>query len=337
MSPLWEVRAIKQLKTIHERPSPKRNNHILNFAQSLISVLDRFFPKFYKCSNSIKGISLFISAGLKVKGGMTVEASMVLPLFVFFFINLSSSMEMIRLHGNLELALWEVGNRMTVYGSVLERKESEDKSDVKMQEVTKETEDSLWKELAGVALSYTYIKDQLITYLGEDYLENAPLTYGTDGLQFLESDVLERKDCFEVVLTYQVSPVGGLAAFLPFRMANKYYGHWWNGYEIPKDEVFVYMTENGEVYHVSKDCTHLRLSVQEMNWQQVGSCRNAQGKKYVSCEKCCEEAAPEKVYITNEGECYHYKNNCPGLKRTIMCIWLSEVESAKLCQRCAQK
>ena len=51
---------------------------------------------------------------------MTVEASIVLPLILFFFMNLASSIEMIRLHGNLQLALWETGNELIVYGYALD-------------------------------------------------------------------------------------------------------------------------------------------------------------------------------------------------------------------------
>ena len=54
-----------------------------------------------------------------IKGSMTVEAAVVLPLFLFFFISLSSSVEMIRLHGNISLALMETGNKISYYGAFL--------------------------------------------------------------------------------------------------------------------------------------------------------------------------------------------------------------------------
>ena len=42
-----------------------------------------------------------------------------------------------------------------------------------------------------------------------------------------------------------------------------YIGHMWNGYEIPEpeDEEYIYVTENGRVYHTNRECTHIRLSV----------------------------------------------------------------------------
>jgi len=49
---------------------------------------------------------------------MTMEAAVVLPLFFFFFLDLTSSIEMIRLHGNFQMALWDVGNTISVYGAL---------------------------------------------------------------------------------------------------------------------------------------------------------------------------------------------------------------------------
>ena len=55
-------------------------------------------------------------------------------------------------------------------------------------------------------------------------------------------------------------------------MANRYYGHLWNGYAIPgteNDEEYVYVTEDSEVYHRSRECTHLRLSVRRVEAAEI--------------------------------------------------------------------
>ena len=54
-----------------------------------------------------------------VHGSMTVEAAVVLPLFFIFFINLSGAIEMIRLHGNISMALWDTGSDLGFYGALL--------------------------------------------------------------------------------------------------------------------------------------------------------------------------------------------------------------------------
>lgn len=325
MSPLWKKVITKQQKTIHKRPSPK-HSHRQNFAQSLLSIQDRFFPLPLKVFNSIEGISLFISKRSGMEASMTVEASVVLPLFIFFFLNLSSAIEMIRLHGNIQLALWEAGNNVTVYGGMLE--------DLQEDDVPQE---SFWRELAGVAGAYIYMREQVVDYLGANYLENSPLERGVDSLQFIESDVYESMDCFEVVATYQVSPMKQMAGFFSFRMANKYYGHLWNGYEIPQGELFVYITENGRVYHTSRECTHLQLTVRKVGWREACDSQNAQGRQYEACDKCCDSVLEGEVYITEDGNHYHNTSSCAGLKRTIICVPVSEVEKWSLCSRCEKE
>ena len=320
MFPLW-MGVIKIHKNfIKKVPSPIHNFFPLYFAQSKLLKKKCFKKK----HSSIEGISLFTSA----TGSMTVEASIVLPLFLFFFLNLGSAMEMMRLHGKLEVALWDVGNRLALYGYVLDDGENP---------LEGEKPDVWWNELAGVAFSYTYVKSQLMNFVGKKYLESSPLTFGAQGLQFVESDVWEGQDCFEIVVTYAVSPITDMVGFMPFRMANKYYGHIWNGYALPiSEEQYVYVTETGKVYHLDLECTHLKLSVREIPFWEIYTCRNDYGQKYDACEKCAGEGMSGRVYITEEGACYHFLRGCPGLKRTVRYLPLSEAEDYRLCQRCAK-
>ena len=74
--------------------------------------------KFLQTANFIKRISLLILPRTPVKASMTVETALVLPLFCFFMIHMGSAIEMMRLHGNLEVALWDadtVKRKDTVY------------------------------------------------------------------------------------------------------------------------------------------------------------------------------------------------------------------------------
>ena len=339
MSFLWKI--IMQQTTTFMRPSPKHNN-ISRFAQSINFTQHIKFPLCTKMQFSIEGISLFISRkkAVKAAGSMTVEAAVVLPLFLFFFLNLGSAMEMIRLHSNLQLALGQVGNRLSVYGHVvkmMDEKETADGIETDLEEVQTRYRDSVWADVAGVALSYIYVKDRVEDYLGKEYLDASPLKSGADSLQFPESDISVSEDCFEIVMTYQVTPLGRLSGFWPFRIANKYYGHFWNGYAVgieENGEEYVYVTENGEVYHVDRECTHLILSIKQVSLWEARDARNHDGEKYRACEACCEGLALGKVYITEQGDCYHYRKSCLGLKRTVYKITISPAQDYRACSRC---
>lgn len=336
MSSLWKNRKkakVANKKTILKRPSSKCGSDSLSgLAQDQLNSKKRQFPHLCEKPVAIERISLFTFLQEKLYAGMTVEAAVVLPLFLIFFVSLSSAMEMIRLHGNLELALWQTGNRMSIAGHVLE-------DVIEEWDKQKQGEFAVISEVGDVVFSYAYVKGEILDYLEEDYLENSPLTQGVNSLQFLESEILTGDDCFEVVMTYTVSPWLKLEGVHPFRMVNRYYGHLWNGYTIPGTEndaisKTVYIAENGVVYHENRDCTHLMLTIKEVLYRKVSQMRNENGGRYTPCELCAQEGPLEKVYIGVEGDRYHFDKGCSGLKRTVFSVHLSEVEHYPPCSRC---
>lgn len=313
---LWKHK--RNLLTNPQRPSPKHDNE---------TVRNRV---------SIERVSLPASARAKLSAGMTVEAAMVLPLFLFFFLNLSCAIEMIRLHGNLELALWNAGNRLCLYGYVLGSGEEAARK-------AAEEDHGWWEEAAGFALSYTCIKSEIVNYAGETYLEESPLSHGTAGLQFWESDIPADDDTVDILMTYQVSPWADIPFVRPFRMQNRYYGHLWTGYAIPGNPGeqggaadLVYITDNAAVYHESLECTHLKLSVWEVTMEEAAGSRNESGERYKSCSKCRGRPFQGTVFIAREGDFYHYDRGCPGLKRTIHTIARQQAKDYRPCSRCGR-
>ena len=120
-------------------------------------------------------------------------------------------------------------------------------------------------------------------------------------------------------------------------MANKYYGHFWNGYTVGgeiNEEEYVYVAQNGEVYHVDRECTHLMLSIKQVSLQEACAGENREGEKYRACDVCCDGLTLGQVYITEQGDCYHYRKSCLGLKRTVYKMTLSQVEAYRACSRC---
>lgn len=318
MSSLW-TRHLVTIDKNNLRPSPKLRKHL--------SPCNISFPEHpLNTAKNIKRISLRMLLKKTIKASMTVETAMVLPLFCFFMIHMGSAIEMIRLHGNMEVALWNAGRQIGIYEDLLSGEKSNDDSD-------KEKEG--WNgKLEATVLSYTYIKNQIVSQLGEEYLEQAPLENGADGLQFLEGEIKE--DTYDIVVTYKISPLVQMLGFRNFRMANRYYGHLWNGYEIAETEnteEVVYVTKDSEVYHTNRNCTHLSLSVHPVD---AGGIPDG----YQACEKCIGRQKQDAVftdsiyYICPEGRCYHNNRECPGLKRTIYCIPKGKAGAYRECSRC---
>ncbi|MCM1026936.1 MAG: hypothetical protein NC432_10905 [Roseburia sp.] len=257
-------------------------------------------------------LSLFISRRERLGAGVTVEASIVLPLCLFFLMNLSSAVEMIRLHNNLQIALWDTGGRLALYGYELG-----------------ETEPASW--LSGI-----YVRNRVVDYTGKEYLDNSPLVKGSASLQLWESEMLEG-DSLDIKLTYSVGPIIPVVGFRSFRMANRYSVHLWNGYDLSggKEEAqLVYLAENGSVCHKDRNCTYLRLSISPISQEEVSRARNQWGRAYNPCEKCAKGQMPDILYITGEGTHFHYSGGCSGLKRTVYAVSREEAAGYPDCSRC---
>lgn len=273
-------------------------------------------------SASIKRISLFTSLREKnhcgLQASMTVEAAVILPVFLIFFLHLTSVIEMLRLHGNISFALWEAGKNLTLYAAA---------------------EEELTSQIPDIAISYLYVQTEMNRLLGTDYLDASPLAYGSSGVNYLSSDYLE-DECIDIGVTYQVRPGVTIFPFPYLRLVNRFYGRAWTGFDVTAhqgDEQYryVYVTEYGEVWHTTPNCSFLKVQIQEVALSRVGEYRNAGGSRYRPCERCSNVEAGEIVYLTSEGDCYHTISNCSALLRRIQAVLWREDLPYRPCSRCA--
>lgn len=100
------------------------------------------------------------------------------------------------------------------------------------------------------------------------------------------------------------------------------------------NDAMVYITISGTVYHKEKTCSYLNPSIQSISVACIENQRNASGGKYYSCERCVRNTEPDIVYITDYGDRYHVDINCSGLKRSIFSVPLSKVSDKRACSKC---
>lgn len=114
----------------------------------------------------------------------------------------------------------------------------------------------------------------------------------------------------------------------------------WTGYSVTdesshtKEEQVVYVTDNGRVYHKSRSCTHLSLSIRIVSFDRVNDERNDGGERYTPCEFCGNHSFLTVAFLTGQGNRYHSTLNCKGLKRTVREVYLSEAGSMPACSKC---
>lgn len=109
--------------------------------------------------------------------------------------------------------------------------------------------------------------------------------------------------------------------------------------EIPAEQTadIVYMTEHGSVYHESRACVYLNVTVRKVAAEGVGQERNSSGGRYTECSRCQEDAGGSWVYISAGGNRYHWSLECPSIKRTVLEKSREEVTGVPACHKCGAR
>lgn len=143
---------------------------------------------------------------------------------------------------------------------------------------------------------------------------------------------------------YAYKPVGGLIPLPKIWMHNTVRVHGWTGTSPSSlsdqdkgnsGEKMVYVTESGNVYHRSLNCSYLNLSVEQVSGASIEDRKNQYGEKYTACEICSRNQKPAGVvFITGKSNRYHNTGSCSGLKRTVRMIKESDAKGMGACGRC---
>lgn len=290
-------------------------------SQILLSILNpvkRIFSK------SLKRVSCFVS-NKKLKASMTLEASFVLPFFLLGVINIIFSMNIIGTQSRLCASLHQVGNQIAFSGYAKRGP----------------LDDTLPCEIADSVMTKMYAHSQIIQSVGEEYLDNSCVVNGRSGIRITNDISMSGEDYTILQISYQVKPFSSIMGFNHFSMGQRYYGRSWTGYDVAceslgsvREDPMVYVTENGDVYHMERNCSHLNPKITVALRTDVGDRRNAYGEKYYPCEYCGKNGVLATVFITPQGNRYHNKINCSGLKRTIYTVPLSKVTGKRRCATC---
>lgn len=258
----------------------------------------------------------------KHKASMTVEAAVIFSLFLIVVLNLLSVLEFVRLQSSMVTALHQVGKKLSIYGYAY------DKSGLEVEEYP----------LSSVIFSYTYVKSNVEKYAGEEYLDNTVLKNGSTGIYYGNSKIME-EDRIDIIALYEVSGLFDYNGVKGIPMYSRFFGHVWNGYDVEgqrnteDEEIYVFITKNGTVYHRNRNCTYLNPSVKAIYYDDLKERRNENGAIYYACERC-GNTKTTVVYITEQGTRYHTSLECSGLKRTIYSIPISEVGGRSPCSKC---
>jgi len=245
------------------------------------------------------------------RGSASIEAAIAFPLFLFTVFAFIYMSELYRVKAVVYEGLIETTEYMAEYAYLTDSFE-------------------------GVSvMDYPMAKLKFAEYVDDKALLEKYVIGGSMGVSLLGSSFPDDQGYIDIYATYYVrinAPLIGLykKGFKEHIRQRAYLGKgaYEESDEAEETDRYVYVAENGTVYHSSRSCTYLMPDI-------VSSDRgSAENNHYRACEYC-GGGNSSLVYITTEGECYHSSRNCSRLKRTVSRKKLSEV-SLPPCSKCCE-
>lgn len=238
----------------------------------------------------------------KNQGSATLEASIIIPLFLFFMLALGQIGMLLMAQAHIYQSLAEAAAH--VAGEIYNL----DNCDVVLQ----------------------LLPLQFRKYLGDDFFVDRTVAGGGSGIVIHVTRDQENPKIFYAKADYGVRLSVPVLSTKVLLLHEEIKQKCFLGYsKEEKSEDYVYITPNQEVYHLKRSCSHLSLQISRKS--SVGV------KVYEPCRFCGKKENDKgAIYIGKEKKTFHYRRDCSGLKRTVIRVKKSEVHGRPACLRCGR-
>lgn len=236
----------------------------------------------------------------KDQGSVSIEASLVMPAFLLAMLMLFFAFQSVLAEAQVYEAAAETVEYMSELASI---------------------------DACDVSVAYLSFP----RYVDNEELLNQYVRRGIQGVGFLGSEMSTEDEHVVLRVGYDMKYMGNRSFTIKKRT---YTGANWQQQDKMQEggaDTYVYVTENQEVYHLTRQCTYLALQI------QISSLEYATKQGYEACAFCGKNVVGNKVYVTSEGERYHSNLKCSGLKRTIYRKKKTEVQGLGVCSRCGRE
>ena len=250
------------------------------------------------------------------EGAMTLEASLIVPVFLIVLLMLASAGEIFMIHQQIAHGVCEAAKRAAVNEYQIQQKRN------------------TGKNLSGLNVKATFLAS-----VNRKFLDRCALVGGSTAVAAACKLTLTSKGEYIVSARYYIHKKMPFLSTYQASFEQKIRQKAMTGYVPDGDELkegFVYITPHEAVYHRDLSCTHLALDIsvdEDVTKYQKGQTH------YKACSKCTQHQSSNVpcVYIAKEGESYHTDLSCSGLKRTVKQVDLSTLKGMKPCQRCGKQ
>lgn len=272
-----------------------------------------------------------------LKASLSLEAALVLPLFLFACFCLMMPMRMMNRQRQIQAVVEDVGEELSQYAYVVRCLEAgdEDSVDVSRREGqgSEDTGSGAGSTADGIYIvSEAYAAGSILARINQEWVED---------VSFAETEI-GQNNMVHIVMRYRMRlpfSVLGLGS-LPFesvcsrRMWTGAEGNRWGGTggNLGQEEELVYIGKTSTRYHVRRDCHYLSNALSPVSASAVGELRNKEGKRYHACQAC--GGGSGTVYVSDYGTSYHTSPNCRAILSYVQAVPLSQVFHMGACSYC---
>ena len=182
-----------------------------------------------------------------INASLTLEAALVLPVFLAALVAVVFFLQAIQVQSRLQQSLYNQVKKVSGYAYYMN-----------IADMSEQVEQIMQAE---------YVKYAVINEIGRDYLENSVITGGSSGIH-INFLVDAKKGILDAELDYSMDIPFNLLGFPSIRFSSRLRCHTWigntSGDKVQSSDV-VYVTANGEVYHLYSDCSYLVSSIKKQS------------------------------------------------------------------------
>ena len=246
----------------------------------------------------------------KYTASLTVEAAVVLPVFIITLMTFMGVMDLYMVHAKVRTSIHESAVTLASYAY-------------------KTNVESGGKELLENGMCLLY---------GNSRLPRLPenIKVSLIGSECREGEIYMKAE-IRYKLPVNIFPMPAIKTISSCRVKC------WTGWNGENKEIvsgpweeMVYVAENESVYHSTPECTHIDISIHSTDKKNIESMRNEYGERYHMCQNCGKKSGGSDVYYTTKGNKYHTDPDCSGLKRTSWLVKKSKVQNLGKCERCME-
>lgn len=243
---------------------------------------------------------------------LTLEAALVLPLFLFAGVILMTPFTLMDTHRQVQAVAERVSEKIGEAAYLARYGDSE----------------SFW----NTAAAFAYGEGAVRSRLRELPVKNVSL---------MRSSLLKDGETIDLVIDYEMPLPFPVLRLGSVRQTVRSFrrawvgadGRWAQGEGKEEEEEIVYVGKGSTRYHKSSTCHYLHNDLTAVAEGEIGSARNRDGKRYSPCSRC-QGSSAVSVYIMPSGTHYHTTPSCSAITAYTRAVPKREVEYLGPCSYC---